>query len=239
MMPCFIPFSNNNLQITFFAFKPHGGCGAELVDSLKRFSFWSEALGCAYAAVFKSIHGNLVVWYGAWTKRSTDQGEIANIPLVQALLRSASHQATILDTGLFQVCFGESKDGIPASKFSSGDTVSIHMLFTGLDNLYNLTYGCMALAKSYFSNVEGVSSASCLSSLDNPKVLCLHVWKSLDMCYSWLLGLDGGTTMRPLISHLVKDIKYDVFKVVYVMGDEIMCLNYPSGPLLIGTERGN
>lgn len=59
-MPCFVPFNNKNLDITFFVFKSVGVFVEDLIDALKYFSFFSENHGCTNSAVFKSIHGNLV-----------------------------------------------------------------------------------------------------------------------------------------------------------------------------------
>nr|GFC82314.1 UDP-4-amino-4,6-dideoxy-N-acetyl-beta-L-altrosamine transaminase [Tanacetum cinerariifolium] len=54
----------------------------DLVDTLKHFSLFTERLGCIHSSIFKSIHGNMIVWYGAWIKRSHDDKE---------LLREALH----------------------------------------------------------------------------------------------------------------------------------------------------
>lgn len=60
-MPCFVPFDNKKLDVSFFVFRPTGVFADELIDAMKYFSFHVEDLGCVYSSVLKSMHGSLVI----------------------------------------------------------------------------------------------------------------------------------------------------------------------------------
>ncbi|XP_057510461.1 uncharacterized protein LOC130792886 isoform X2 [Actinidia eriantha] len=77
-MGCFVPFNNRNLDLSFYVFRPMVVLVDELVESLKHFSLCTESLGCVHSAVFRSIHGNMIIWYGAWMKRSNENKELLN-----------------------------------------------------------------------------------------------------------------------------------------------------------------
>lgn len=64
-MPCLVPFNNDKLDISIFAFRPVGAIVEDLVEALKCFSFCSEDQGCAYSSVLRSLHGNLVRFISA------------------------------------------------------------------------------------------------------------------------------------------------------------------------------
>ena len=55
----------------------------------------------------------------------------------------------------------------------------------------------------------------------NPRVVCLFVWKSLQSCYTWILNTDYRATVLPYLNRLSPDIKFDIFRVVYVSDDEV------------------
>lgn len=59
-MACFVPFSNRNLDLSFFVFRPTVVLVDDFVDALKQFSLCTESLGCVQTSIFKSIHGNMV-----------------------------------------------------------------------------------------------------------------------------------------------------------------------------------
>ncbi|XP_058091306.1 uncharacterized protein LOC131237492 [Magnolia sinica] len=235
-MPCFVPFSNRNLDISFFVFRPVGLFSDELIEALKYFSFCCEDHGCTYSSVFKSIHGNLVIWYGAWLKRSNEKKKQLTATLISALA-NISNLAVLMDYGFFESYAGESKDGHPAAKFSSGDTISMCSMLPCSDDLSDLSYACLAVLKSCFLKMEGVSAGVCFRCHDRPRVACLHVWKSLHSCYAWFLSSNYRKTLSPFLDHLYVDIKYDVFRVVYVSSDDTLNLRvFPPSPTLANGE---
>ncbi|KAJ6895016.1 hypothetical protein NC652_028688 [Populus alba x Populus x berolinensis] len=81
-MACFVPFNNRNLEISFFIFRPIVAVVDELVETLKHFSACTESLGCVQSSIFKSIHGNMIIWYGAWMKKSCENKELLTGELI-------------------------------------------------------------------------------------------------------------------------------------------------------------
>ncbi|MCD7446874.1 hypothetical protein HAX54_018844 [Datura stramonium] len=51
-----------------------------------------------------------------------------------------------------------------------------------------------------------------------PKLPPFSVWKSLQCCYNYILNQDSRSVL-PYFDGFSLDLKYDVFKVVYVSGD--------------------
>ncbi|KAL5977146.1 hypothetical protein ACLOJK_021488 [Asimina triloba] len=236
-MPCFVPFHGRNLETSFFVFKPVGVLVEDLLHALKYFSFCAEYHGCAYSSVFQSIHGNLIIWYGAWMKRSTEKRELLSATLKSALVHVSS-LAILLDYGFFEPYAGESKEGLQMARFSTGDTITMNSMLPASDDLTDLSCACLALLKSCFLKMDGVRSGVCLRCHDRPRVAGLYVWKSLHACYSWLLTSNFRNTISPYIGHLSVDTKYDVFRVVYVSCDEFVNLKFlPPHILAIGGDE--
>nr|DAD37295.1 TPA_asm: hypothetical protein HUJ06_007936 [Nelumbo nucifera] len=198
-MSCFVPFNDKNLDISLFVFRSVVVIIEDLMDALKQFSVCCERLGCAHCSIFKSIHGNMM-----------------------SMLQDVSSMAILLDHSFFNAYAGESKDGFSGAKFSTGDTVSLNALLQSSDDSADLSYLCLALFKSYFLKMEGVTGGVCFKCDDLPRVVCLYVWKSLHSCYSWLLTTDIRRTIKPYLEPFSPDIKYDIFRVVYVRNEENM-----------------
>jgi hypothetical protein len=62
-MACSVAFNNNNLEISFFVFKPTIVIIDDLVHGLKQFSLTTQNLGCVQSSIFRSIHGNMVITF--------------------------------------------------------------------------------------------------------------------------------------------------------------------------------
>ena len=60
MVTCCIDFSNKDLEISFFVFKPTVVIVDHLIHEIKLFSSRAQNLGCVQSSIFKSIHGNMV-----------------------------------------------------------------------------------------------------------------------------------------------------------------------------------
>lgn len=58
-----VPFNNQNLDTSFFVFKPTVVIVDDLVHGLKQFSLTTESLGCVQSSIFRSIHGNMVTFF--------------------------------------------------------------------------------------------------------------------------------------------------------------------------------
>ncbi|XP_076885378.1 uncharacterized protein LOC143534889 [Bidens hawaiensis] len=121
-MASFMPFTNNNLDIFMCVLRPTVAIVDDLVDTLKHFSFFTERLGCIHSSIFKSIHGNMIIWYGAWIKRSDDNKELLHDNLFSAL-KNLHNMAVLVNHNFMAAYGGEAKDGSPAAKFSTGDTI--------------------------------------------------------------------------------------------------------------------
>ncbi|XP_065879163.1 uncharacterized protein [Euphorbia lathyris] len=222
-MACYVPFNSRNLDVSFFVFRPTVVLIDELIESLKNFSGSTENLGCVQSSIFRSIHGNMIIWYGAWMKKSTQNKDLLTAVLLSQL-RSVSSMAILTEHGFFDAYAGESRDGVSAAKFSSGDTISMNIIVPQSgDVVSELSYANLALFKSGFLKMEGASAGVCLK-LNSPnmtRVACLYVWKSLQYCYSWIINSDHRNTMLPYLEPFCLDVKYDIFRVVFVSSENV------------------
>ncbi|GMI72351.1 hypothetical protein HRI_000904400 [Hibiscus trionum] len=215
-MACFVPFDNRNLDVTLFVFKPTVVLVDELIESLKRFCVCTENLGCTQTSILKSIHGNLIIWYGGWIKKSTENKEVL-IQNLLSMLAGMSTMAILTQYSFFDSYAGESKDGSNAAKFSNGDIISMNLISSpSFGELHDVTYANLAIFKSRFSKMEGATSGVCLKCQTMPMVACFYVWKSILHCYSWILNCDYRKTVLPYLDRFSPSVKYDIFSVVYV-----------------------
>ncbi|KAG7959771.1 hypothetical protein I3843_10G085700 [Carya illinoinensis] len=186
----------------------------DFVDALKQFSLCTESLGCVQTSIFKSIHGNMM-----------------------SMLTNISNMAILIEHGFFDAYAGESRDASSlAMIFHTGDIISMNAAVgsaADADHLDDLSYTTLALFKSAFLKMEGVSSGVCLKSQVRPRVACLFVWKSIQFCYSWVLNSDHKRSMLPYFNRFSLDCKYDMFRVVYVGGDNVPSLqSFPASQML-------
>lgn len=160
-----------------------------------------------------------------------------------AMLTNISSMAILMDYNFFETYAGESKTGSPAAKFFTGDTVSFSVIaHSGEDNIseLDLSYAILATFKSSFLSMDGVTSGVCLKKYRNKNnkdavpdefILNFFVWKSLQSCYSYILKSDIKDVIVPYLKGLSLDLKYDIFRVIYVSSDNaIIFQNSPSPP---------
>ncbi|KAH7654334.1 Dimeric alpha+beta barrel-containing protein [Dioscorea alata] len=211
ILAAFPALSSRASMATWSQFIPHS------------FLFFSQS-SCIYIYVINRclffVFFSQVVWYGAWIKRSTEDRKTLADNLVAALSQ-ITHLAILLNQGFFEAFIGESKDGRPAAKFSTGDILFLVSMPSISNDTSDLSYACLALLRSHFSKEGGLSSSVCLQCKDQPMVATLQVWESLQACYSWLLSSDYRNTYLPYIRPLTCDTQFDIFKVVYVSSDEV------------------
>ncbi|EEF29405.1 conserved hypothetical protein [Ricinus communis] len=227
-MGCFVPFNNRNLDISFFVLRPTAVLVDEIVGSLKQFSGSTESLGCVQSSIFKSIHGNMIIWYGAWIKKSSQNKDLLTAVLLSMLTKATSSIAILSEHGFFDAYAGESRDGSAAAKFSTGDTISMNIISphqSRSNNINDLSYANLALFKSRFLKMEGANAGVCLNCQSIPRVACLYVWRSLHFCYSWIITSDHRKTVLPYLERFSLDVKYDIFRVVFVSSDNVV--SYP------------
>ncbi|KAK9267432.1 hypothetical protein L1049_009858 [Liquidambar formosana] len=167
----------------------------------------------------------MIIWFGAWLKRSDEKKEILNAALL-SMLTNVSSMAILIDHSFFEAYAGESKDGSPAARFSTDDIISMSAAIPTANDLTDVSYACLALFKSNFLKMEGVSAGVCLKCQGRPRVACIYVWKSLHSCYSWILNTDHRRAILPYLDHISLDMKYDIFRVVYVSGDNVLNFQY-------------
>ncbi|KAK3170458.1 hypothetical protein Dsin_033152 [Dipteronia sinensis] len=185
-MACFVPFNNRNLDISFLVFRPTVVFVDELVEVLKTFSVCTQNLGCVQSSILRSIHGNMIIWYGAWMKRCSENKEMLT-SAVLPLLSNISGMAILLEHIFFETYAGESREGICVAKFSTGDIVSMNVATPTAGDLNDLCYANLALFRDHFLKMEGAVSGVCLKCQNIPRVACFYVWKSMHFCYSWIL----------------------------------------------------
>ncbi|KAL2524422.1 Uncharacterized protein Adt_09476 [Abeliophyllum distichum] len=226
-MACFVPFNNRNLDISLLVFRPTVVFVDDLVGALKQFSLCTENLGCVHSAIFRSIHGSMIVWYGAWMKRSNENKQLLNATMI-SMLTNVSSMAILIHSSFFEAYAGEARNGSPAAKFFNGDIISLCSATLSADNLneHTVSYGCLAIFKDRFLKMEGATAGVCLKSQTLPKIVGLFVWKTLHLYYSYILKSDDRHAILPYFDGLRLDIKYDVFRVVYVSGDNAVNIQF-------------
>lgn len=226
MASCFIPFTSRNLESTFFVFRQTVVLVDELIAALKRFSLSTQnLLGCVHSAIFTSIHGSMIIWYGAWIKRSEENKESLNATLRSMLKNEVLSMAVLIDNCFFDAYGGSSRDGSPAAEFLRGDTISMYSgYFSSTDDVQEVSYAALAIFKSNFLKMKGSSTSGvCLKSQKQPRIIGLSVWKSLEDCYSYIFDIDVREVVLPYLDdHIVRsmEFKYDVFRVAFVSGEE-------------------
>ncbi|KAK7319103.1 hypothetical protein RJT34_03816 [Clitoria ternatea] len=230
-----VDFNNKDLDVSFFVFKPTVVIVDHLVHGLQKFSLHTENLGCVQSSIFRSIHGNMIIWYGTWQKRSSDEKDKLMTNL-QSMLTNVTRMAVLVEHNFLDAYVGESRDGSSVVKFRTGDTISINSVLTTAKDLNDLCYAVLAIFKSRFSKTEGISAGLCMKGQSIPRVVCIHVWKSLQFCYTWVLHSDHRKSMMPYLERFSTDIKYDIFRVVYVSGDNVVIPPYDSPHSMLENE---
>ena len=135
--------------------------------------------------------------------------------------------AILVEHSFFDSYAGDSRDGGSAAKFCTGDTISMSIAaLTAGSDAGDLSYACLALFKSKFLKLEGVTSGVCLRCQTKPTIACFFVWKSLQCCYSWILSTDQRSSVQPYLERFSLDLKYDIFRVVYVSGDNVLNVRF-------------
>ncbi|XP_009600017.1 uncharacterized protein LOC107826054 [Nicotiana tabacum] len=238
-MACFFPFNSRNLDASFFIFRPTIVIVDDLVEALKNFSFCTESLGCVHSAIFRSIHGNMMIWYGAWIKRSGENKDLLDAALL-SMLTNVSSMAILMEHGFYDAYAGETKDHSPAAKFYTGDIVSMNSAASCSHQhdmpIEHFSYACLAIFKDRFNKMDGAVAGVCLKCQTIPKVAAIFVWKSLQCCYNYILNQDSRSVL-PYFDGFSLDLKYDVFRVVYVSGDGALNFHfYPPHKMLEGKE---
>ncbi|XP_068316808.1 uncharacterized protein [Pyrus communis] len=232
-MACFVPFNSKNLDISILVFRPTIVLVDDLLNALKQFSLCTESLGCVQSSILQSIHGNMFIWFGAWLKRSCENKDSLTARLL-SMLANISNMAILVDHSFFDAYAGESRDGSSAAKFRRGDTVSLSTALINGGDINNVSYACLALFKSGFQRMQGATAGVCLKCQTGQRTASLFVWKSLQYCYSWILNSDQRKALSPYLESVSIEIKYDIFRVVYVSGDSDIDLQvlYPRHQML-------
>ncbi|KAK1375510.1 Serine incorporator 4 [Heracleum sosnowskyi] len=229
-MACCMPLKSSNLNVNILVLEPTVVVD-QLVEALKHFTSWSVTFGCIHSSILQSIHGNMIIWYGAWMKRSDDNQKLLDSALL-FMLAKISSMADIVANNFFQAYGGESKNGFLAARFSTGDTVSLSdMAYSSPNNASELDLPNTILAtfQSRFLTMDGATSGVCLKkyynytdSRANDSVLNFCVWESLEYCYSYIMRSD--IKYEGLSVHL----KHYISRVIYVSGEDV--LNFQHSP---------
>ncbi|OIW14038.1 hypothetical protein TanjilG_11383 [Lupinus angustifolius] len=169
-----------------------------------------------------------IIWYGAWKKRSKKE-KVQLTSTLKSMLTNISSMAVLTEHSFLEAYAGESIEGSSTAKFSTGDIISMNSAIiasSNPDDLNDLCYAVLALFPCRFAKMEGITAGLCLKGQSIPRVVCIHVWKSLHSCYSWILSSDHRKWMMPYLERFSTHMKYDIFRVVYVNGDSVANLNY-------------
>ena len=144
------------------------------------------------------------------------------------MLENVSTMAMLIDHSFFDAYAGESRDSSLAAKFSTGDIISMNAIVPTNEGINDLSYACLALFKSYFVNMDGAKAGVCLKNQNQPRMVNLFVWRSLQSCYSWILTSNYRKTVLLYFDDFPLEVKYDIFRVVYVSSDD--AVNFQSTP---------
>ncbi|XP_061370040.1 uncharacterized protein LOC133312787 isoform X3 [Gastrolobium bilobum] len=169
-MACSVPFHNKNLDVSFFVFKPTIVIVDNVVHGLKQFSLNTESLGCIQSSIFRSIHGNMIIWYGAWQKQSSKEKEQLKSTLI-SMLSNISSMAVLVEHSFLEAYAGESRDGSSTAKFSNGDIISLNSAVTTSSDQNDLCYAVLAIFRSRFAKIEGITAGLCLKGQSKPIVM--------------------------------------------------------------------
>jgi hypothetical protein len=181
----------------------------------------------------------MIIWYGAWQKHSNKEKELLTSTL-KSMLTELSTMCILIEHSFLEAYAGESRDGSSTAKFSTGDIISINSANTPSRNdLNDLSYAVLALFRSRFAKMEGMTSGLCLKGQSKPIVVCIHVWKSLQFCYSWILTSDHRKWMMPYLERFSINMKYDIFKVMYVSGENFVDVNCVSSHQMLENGKGS
>ncbi|CAL0329748.1 unnamed protein product [Lupinus luteus] len=236
MMQCSVSFNNKDLDISCFVFKPAIIIIDNLIQGLVQFSLDTEKLGCVQSSVFRSIHGNMIIWFGAWQKQNSDEKEKLIINL-KSMLTNVKKMAVLVEHNFLDAYAGESRDGSTNVKFCTGDIISITTATTPTTKLDDLCYSVLAIFKSRFAETGGINAGLCLKGQSIPSVVCIQVWKSLQFCYSWVLNSDHRKWMIPYLESFSINMKYDIYRIVYVSGEHVVNLPYISLRQMLKNEE--
>lgn len=154
------------------------------------------------------------------------------------MLRSLSSKGVLVEYRFVDTYAGESKDGSYVAKFYTGDIIFLSVAVSTDGDLNDVSYANLAIFKDRFWKMEGAVSGVCLKSQNMPTVSCLYVWKSLQHCYSWILNSDSRKTTLPYLDRFKLDIKYDIFRVVYVSTETASSRHSDNSPALVLATRG-
>lgn len=168
------------------------------------------------------------------------------------MLTKISSVADIIDNNFFEAYGGESKSGFLAARFSTGDTIS----FTAIAHSshhdasqIDLPYSVLANYQSRFLTMDGATSGVCLKENynnindrgANDWILNFIVWESLESCYSYIMR---SADMKYANVSYLKDMmslhsKYDIFRVVYVSGDDVKFSKQSLAPSYTAADHEN
>lgn len=145
------------------------------------------------------------------------------------MLNSFSSMAILIEHSFIDAYAGESKDSSSAIRFHAGDIISMYAgsaAAASASDMDILSYACLALFKSRFPKMEGIAAGVCFRCQGKPKVVILCLWKSIQPCYSWILTSDPRESFLPYIDRFSAELKYDMFRVVYVSSDNVLKFQY-------------
>lgn len=155
------------------------------------------------------------------------------------MLTNVTRMGVLVEHNFLDAYAGESRDSSNSTvvKFSTGDIISMNSVVTTSRDFNDLSYAVLAIFRSRFAKIEGITAGLCLKGQSLPSVVCIHLWKSLQFCYSWVLNSDHRKWMLPYLERFSIDMKYDIFRVVYVSGDNIVNLPYVSPHQVLENEE--
>ena len=153
------------------------------------------------------------------------------------LTNTVTRMAVLVEHNFLDAYAGESRDGSLSVKFSTGDIISMNSVITTTKDLNDLCYAVLAIFRSRFPKTEGITAGLCMKGQCLPRVVCIHVWQSLQFCYSWILSSDHRKWMMPYLERFSTEMKHYIFWVVYVSGENMMNLPYDSPHRMLEDEE--
>lgn len=140
------------------------------------------------------------------------------------------HSMAVLVDHDFMVAYGgEARDGSPAAKFSTGDTIcfsSTQLSSNSTMKEQDYVHKSFSMFRTYFLKLDGIVAGVCLKCAGRPMIINFYVWKNLQSCYLFILNNNHREAIKNWFGGTKVFIQYDLYKVVYVSADNVSSVQY-------------
>lgn len=200
-------------RVSFGVYKPRAGCHTDdvVAQMLRTAASIEKRSTNINITVLRCIRGDWVAAV-AENKATEDANPWLNLPEAATFTKGLSSVIQTVDAGWFELACEERKEGFSFGQKRVGDVVSVRKIYSEGKNQDKLSYCCLAVLKSYFTNTKGLNSYRYYTSLDGKSIIGLANWESEDLAFNKENRCTGETFLKSLGA---KKLRYDVCRVVY------------------------